>query len=379
MATSDSDADFESADEELRGGFSRRNIRTVYRPSPSTVDSESDDDIEYVQHIPYEQSDWQKRTFVIPDVPMNRKTSISDKQDDKINSDVKVESDVHVVKPVDCAEKTSNSQDSSSNVESEKLLLSTPTISLKDENMETMIESNKIMKSNDDVSRVTATKNLRSKQRESSRELGKKKLGTRITKDSVNESPVIDNIIAEQMDECSAPSLHKELLESGNEDMECRLQEKSKQKLTDNQSKSSLTTDLSEIDMPEELKSDKKFKEVFQPEGWEELGCDIELPDELTEEKLQSVMEQLSLKNEEPDNSSSWSNWSRNVTSLINTATASVSTLTNHVSQGLTLLEGTIGIQDTIEVMSEDEKIDGTKHLISYFECYKIKNEFRVC
>jgi len=371
MATSDSDADFESADEELRGGFSRRNIQAVYRPSPSTVDSESDDDIEYIQHIPYGQSDWQKRTFVI-DVPMNRKTLISDKQDDKINSDVKVESDVYVVKPVDCAEKTSNSQKHSSfNVESEKLLLSTSMI-LKDKNMESTIESNKIMKSNDDVPRVTAAKNLRSKQRESSRELGKKRLGTRITKDSVNESRVMDNIIAEQLDECSAPSLHKELLESGNKDMECRSQEKSKQKLIDDQSKSPLTTDLSEIDMPEELKSDKKFKEVFQPEGWGELGCDIELPDELTEEKLQSVMEQLSLKNEEPDSSSSWSNWSRNVTSLINTATASVSTLTNHVSQGLTLLEGTIGIQDTVEAISENEKIDGTKYLISYFECYKI-------
>jgi len=301
---------------------------------------------------------------------MNRKASISDKRNDKINSDVKVESDVHVAKPVDCAEKTSNSQeDSSSNVESKELLSSTSTkVLLKDENTESTIESNKVIKSNDGMPKVTATKN-RSKQRESSRELGKRKLGTRITKDSVNESRVKDDIIAEQMDECSHPSLHKELLESGNENMECSTsQEKSKQKLTDDESESSLTKDLSEIDMPEELKSDKKFKEVFQPEGWEELGCDIELPDELTEEKLQTVMEQLSLKNNEPEESSlSWSNWSRNVTSLINTATASVSTLTNHVSQGLTLLEGTIGIQDPIEeVTSEDKKIDGRKYLISF-------------
>ncbi|XP_026824084.1 protein FAM114A2 isoform X4 [Ooceraea biroi] len=233
MATSESDADFESADEEMgRGASTRRDNRAVYWPSPSTVDSESDDDTEYVQRTPYRQSDWQSRpepfiTAASPDVARGRGTSaISDKHDDKIDSDVKVERDVRAVKSVDCAEKSSSSQkDSSSPVESAKLPLPTSTASSKDESTESV------------------------------------------------------------------------------------------------------------------------------PEGWEGLGSDIELPDELTEEKLQTVMERLSLTNKEPEGSlgswGSWGNWG--VTSIINTATASVSTLTSHVSQGLMLLEGTMGLQDPEE------------------------------
>ncbi|XP_026824082.1 protein FAM114A2 isoform X2 [Ooceraea biroi] len=362
MATSESDADFESADEEMgRGASTRRDNRAVYWPSPSTVDSESDDDTEYVQRTPYRQSDWQSRpepfiTAASPDVARGRGTSaISDKHDDKIDSDVKVERDVRAVKSVDCAEKSSSSQkDSSSPVESAKLPLPTSTASSKDESTESVVGSSESVKPNDAVSRVAAakpTKSLRSKQRDSPHQLGAKKLGSKIRKDNVGESRVRDSVGIEQTDECLAPSLHKELLESAKKDMECRSQEKSKNKLADKQSESSPTKDLSEMDMPEELKSDKKFKEIFQPEGWEGLGSDIELPDELTEEKLQTVMERLSLTNKEPEGSlgswGSWGNWG--VTSIINTATASVSTLTSHVSQGLMLLEGTMGLQDPEE------------------------------
>lgn len=111
--------------------------------------------------------------------------------------------------------------------------------------------------------------------------------------------------------------------------------------------------DLPEMDIPEELKSNKKFKEIFEPEGWEGLDDDIELPDELTEDKLQPILDKISSVDREPEkNWSSWGNWG--MTSLINTATASVSTLTNHVSQGLTLLENTIGVSELADTRQDE-------------------------
>lgn len=188
-------------------------------------------------------------------------------------------------------------------------------------------------------------------------QLDAKELGIKITEDVIDDPRITTSVtsgerksLAECLNEASA-----------NMDTQCKSQEKFKVQSLDNQSE---LNDLSEVDMPEELKSDKKFKEVFQSEGWEGLG-DIELPDELIEEKLQPVLERFSAASKEPESSlgmwrNSWENWG--VTSFINTATASVSTLTSHVSQGLTLLEGTIGgIQESIEPseIKQDES-DGT-------------------
>nr|XP_031828689.1 protein FAM114A2 isoform X2 [Nomia melanderi] len=109
--------------------------------------------------------------------------------------------------------------------------------------------------------------------------------------------------------------------------------------------------------MPDEMKSDKKFKEVFKPEGWEGLGDEIELPEELTEEKLQPILKKLSLMGQETQNSSTgwgWNNWG--VSSLINTATVGVSALTSHVSHGLTLLEETIAIAEEPKMNEIEDK-----------------------
>ncbi|XP_018044923.1 PREDICTED: protein FAM114A2 isoform X4 [Atta colombica] len=324
MATSESDADFESADEELSRVLVKRNIRaTVYR---TTVDSESDDDTEYVQRAPCDITNWQSRseTFrMTPDVLTGRKTLV-DNKNDKIDSNVKVESDTCTAKSIDYVENASNKRETTSSLESRKFS-STSTISVKGK--ESVIESNKILES-DVMSEVEVT------------ELDDKKIFQTSKQQQATE-----------LEDAAKNSNKKSLLFLG-KNTECKSEEKSKTQITGNQFRPS--SDLSEIDMPEELKSNKKFKEVFQPEGWEGLGDDIELPDELTEEKLQPMLQRLSLadKKDSKDEDSlgswgSWGNWG--VTSLINTATASVSTLTNHVSQGLTLLEGTI-VQDPTEL-----------------------------
>lgn len=128
---------------------------------------------------------------------------------------------------------------------------------------------------------------------------------------------------------------------------------------------SSIADELSELEMPEEMKSDKKFKEVFKPEGWEGLGSEIELPEELTEEKLQPILKRLSLAGQQgTDNASSgwgWGSWG--VSSLINTASAGVSTLTNHVSHGLMLLEESMAVPEEpkpAEMEIEENETNGT-------------------
>ncbi|XP_018044922.1 PREDICTED: protein FAM114A2 isoform X3 [Atta colombica] len=324
MATSESDADFESADEELSRVLVKRNIRaTVYR---TTVDSESDDDTEYVQRAPCDITNWQSRseTFrMTPDVLTGRKTLV-DNKNDKIDSNVKVESDTCTAKSIDYVENASNKRETTSSLESRKFS-STSTISVKGK--ESVIESNKILES-DVMSEVEVTElddkkifQTSKQQQGTARQLDTKKLGTRLTKDKIDE-PCVN--IATELEDAAKNSNKKSLLFLG-KNTECKSEEKSKTQIT-----------------------------VFQPEGWEGLGDDIELPDELTEEKLQPMLQRLSLadKKDSKDEDSlgswgSWGNWG--VTSLINTATASVSTLTNHVSQGLTLLEGTI-VQDPTEL-----------------------------
>ncbi|KAL6430435.1 hypothetical protein ACFW04_007810 [Cataglyphis niger] len=334
MVTSDSDTDFESADEG-RNGPLKKDTQITYWTSPM-VDSESDDDTEYVQHAPYKSSNWQKRKAARSNVVTGQE-SVGDK-DDKIDSNVKGEGNVHIAQSVE----TFDNQKDTSSIESKKSLFSASAISVKDKKAEFVTDSSTVGTSDDAMPKVEPPKaekvSERTQQRNLSHRLGAKKLATRITKDSDNENKEA---------QCS----NKKSLESINKDSECELQ-KDKKQPADDQSKATGINDSPEMDVPEELKSNKKFKEIFQPEGWEGLGNDIELPDDLMEEKLEPVLEKLPLANKEPENSlgnwSSWGNW--DVTSLLSTATASVSTLTTHVSQGLTLLEGTIGIQDPKEL-----------------------------
>ncbi|XP_014488023.1 PREDICTED: protein FAM114A2 isoform X2 [Dinoponera quadriceps] len=360
-ATSESDGDFESADEELgRGASIRRDTRMTYWTSPTTVDSESDDDTEYVQRMPCRSSSSQKKNEVwitnLPDVPMSSMT-VSDK-DSKADSGVKVESNVHEGRSADCAEKTTDDKQEDASVSVEASGSSVSTSAMEKKDLNPVLGSSKIAKSKDTVSKAEAARSeevSRTPRQNPTRQSNVKKLGTKIAKQH-NEFLVTDDVTAKR-DEHSIENLNKESLQSEIKDAECRLQEKSENRPTDNRPESQSTDNvenLQEVDMPEELKSNKKFKEVFQPEGWEGLGSDIELPDELTEEKLQPILERLSLVNKEPESSlESWSNWGNwGVTSLINTATAGVSTLTSHVSQGLTLFDNTSEAAEPTEMTS---------------------------
>ncbi|XP_024885335.1 protein FAM114A2 isoform X2 [Temnothorax curvispinosus] len=342
MATSESDGDFESADEELgRGAPVRRNPRvtTVYR---TTVDSDSDDEVddtEYVQRAPRGDTDWQRRSEafrMLSDAPTGREETLLDDKGDKID-DVKGESGKRNAKSVGRVGKTSDEGETTSPVDSGRATqsLSTSAISAKDRD-EATLESSEIV-APDAMSKSEATETVLGDKeisqtkpgQDTSCQLGAKKLGTRLAKDNADECYVTGAAEQEREDKCSTECSSEKSLPSASKDTEER--------------------------------SKTQVAEVFQPEGWEGLGDDVELPDELTEEKLQPVLQRLSLANKDEiqDDGSlgswgTWGNWG--VSSLINTATASVSTLTSHVSQGLTLLEGSIGAQDPSDP-TELEKI----------------------
>lgn len=349
MATSESDGDFESADEEFGRGMSFKDIQpTTHWTLLSTVGSESDDDTEYVQHVPCKSSESQKRCENFQATTLSDKTTINLKtnsdNNDKVDY-VKIKNDTYINKSVNCVEEIIDKQeDTSFLIELRKSSIS-KIIGVKGKDTNLVVCNSKIIKSNDDISKAEITKPGKVCQASQQNLLpGAKKLGARIIKDVTN------NVTTEQEDKCISECSSKLPLYSENRDLECKAKEKSKAQLVDNQFKSWNTYDLPEIDMPKELKSNKKFKEVFQLEDWEGLEKEINLSDELTEEKLQPVLKKLSLANKELESSSgSWDNWGNwGVTSLINTATAGVSTLTNHVSQGLTLLEDTIGMLDPV-------------------------------
>ncbi|XP_011878063.1 PREDICTED: protein FAM114A2 isoform X2 [Vollenhovia emeryi] len=315
MATSESDADFESADEELgRGAPVKRSTRVT--ACRTTVDSESDDDTECVQQRA--PRDWQERPETLcttSDAPTGRATSIGDKGDKA--GGVKVESGVRIAESV--ADRTADRRETASPVESEESL------SAKGRDAEAAVESSKVAP--DAMSRAAKTASGDEKmpqakpRRDASRQLGARKLGTRLAEDNVDERRAA-GAAAEREDKRSSEKPSP----SACKDTECRSDERSKTQVA-----------------------------VFQPEGWEGLGDDVELPDELTDEKLQPVLQRLPSANKEERKGEdtlggwgSWGNWG--VTSLISTATASVSTLTSHVSQGLTLLEGTMAAQDPAEL-----------------------------
>ena len=114
-------------------------------------------------------------------------------------------------------------------------------------------------------------------------------------------------------------------------------------------------------EIPEELKSNLKFKDIFKPDGWEHFDKDVELPDTLTDEKITPILDKLSSISESQDDSNnSWGGWgSWGVGSLLNTASASVSILTNRVSQGLTLLEESMGAPDPVDLVKADMNQQG--------------------
>lgn len=119
---------------------------------------------------------------------------------------------------------------------------------------------------------------------------------------------------------------------------------------------------LEESEMPEELRSNLKFKDVFKTEGWEGLEDDKVFAEEESRNKsskssISPSSDKVSPDSDSQDGSSvsGWGGWGGwGVSSLINTATSGVSTLTSTMSQGLSLLEETIGTTDPVELARRD-------------------------
>ncbi|CAK9813169.1 Protein FAM114A2 [Anthophora plagiata] len=325
MATSESD-DFESADEEMNHDvLIKRNIQSQQWNSPNTIDSESDDDTEYIPRI--------LNTSIIFTSKTGKYCSPADTKTDEnsIDKDISVK-DTHSYakhqQPIINADGISEQVNEdgtfpNSQKEDVKPNKSTTSPSVKDDNNKEL-DSEKNEVKDIDMELHAEAKSNEEEENFKRQEQSVKKLETKIESsdnfidDTIHESTTQESIFL---------------------------------------SKSSMKDEITESEMPEEMKLDKKFKEVFKPEGWEGLGKEIELPEELTEEKLQPVLKKLSLTEQETDNSSmgwSWTNWG--VSSLINTASAGVSTLTSHVSHGLTLLEESMAIPDEFKSITNEEE-----------------------
>ncbi|XP_034191578.2 protein FAM114A2 isoform X1 [Osmia lignaria lignaria] len=349
MATSESD-DFESADEEMNHNIStKRIIQSQQWSSPTAIDSESDDDTEYVPRPSYANVMYNKRTekyyagtdTATDEKRLDKDISIKDtrnkKKKESISNTDRTLEEVND-KVTSCDLPKEESAEVASNLEvKENLNKNEVELSLKTD-----------VKMEDPSETITSKSDSKPKDRKQQK-LGAKKLGTKITSsDNAKDDP--SSIISTDKGSTSMKTEDTSLTEF------------------------LIIEELTESDMPEEMKSDKKFKEVFKPDGWEGLGKEIELPEELTEEKLQPIFKKLSLTDQETDNSLKgwgWGSW--DVTSFINSASAGVSTLTSHVTHGLTLLEESMAIPDEstpTEIEEEDSAVAG-----DIFDKYDKKEE----
>lgn len=328
MATSESD-DFESADEELVQNVASKTDITDLRwhGMSSVVDSESDDDTECIPQIPRNYKPiCEKPRFrsFERDMATSEKKMISSKSTSV--KEVKAESDEETVT-------WEKKQEPVSPISTEIEAVTT-----ENKNNTIVSPSTELNPRKAKVSKEERQPRTR-RSGEGPRKLGARKLGTKVEKESTTFTDMTDDV---------------------KKDTPLRRTVSEASARTDNViSTKSSSINFSEADMPEELQSNKKFKEIFKPQGWEKIGNDISLDEDLTEQKIRPVLDKLSLENKESDNFiwGSWSNWG--VSSLINTASAGMSTLTTHVSQGLSLLEETINVSNTLEsqnTKNEEEK-----------------------
>lgn len=374
MATSESD-DFESADEELSHGVPAKR-GTQQWSSPTTIGSESDDDTEFVPRTPYVNSMYSekpKRVRSPTTATAGNRTSGKDTASSKGDKDTRFKS-AHGIVPYPQKAESLQAEMLAANIKC-----------VEDENAELKgSDENKVEVVPDKVDPTvcsTASKNhpkekRRPNQRRSDRSqpVGGKKLGAKIIQNSYVK-PSTDTATADNLGESLSEALEKLSVTTPLNKICSNMDSITSERKLSQLEKDTDPTDLSkaneitEVDMPEEMKSNKKFKEVFEPEGWEGIGDEIELPDDLTEEKLQPILEKISSVGQGQDNATgNWSGWgSWGVSSLINTATAGVSTISSHVSHGLTLLEESMAIpeptesldvKETEEPVNDDNKLD---------------------
>ncbi|XP_058798937.1 protein FAM114A2 [Phymastichus coffea] len=350
MATSESD-DFESADEELNARTKRINRSKKY----NSIGSDSDDDIDYIPvqyHTPMKKS---SKGESKNSNQSNKSALEQHKTSDKSSTEVKKATDNN-----ETAEKDSNSvqpkKENSVNADSEISLEGQDNSKKSSEILQSGMSSIKQVSNNEKSKSAINRRSRPDRQKKPKESLGTKKLGaTKIDKLPDVKETTFNEVKNKGGSEGKPAQLTQECCEEPGEQ---NLQEELKKATEKNESqkKYSKTNNKDLETMPEELLSNLKFKDIFKPHGWESMGDAVKLPDDLSDDKYHPVLDKLSsANNEQTDINDSWSSWgSWGMSSLLNTASAGVSTLTSHVSQGLSILEETMGIPEP-EVFIKEE------------------------
>lgn len=371
MATSESD-DFESADEEL-DNRSAPSKRISSQRTRAVVDSESDDDNECT-------------SAPVRNTYRNSRASNTKRRRDRDSASP--------IYPEDPRAPDSSKIDKNPGPEAEKPTDSFETPAASDSTAPEGLDSSNVVSSTTDNTASERTvqepvnKSRRERPQRQQKSLGVKKLGA--TKLSSEKSKPATEITTKTEDPKENKSSEIEECWEELDDILSKPISGSASKWDsawDNQDRPDDVAECWEgmdedIEIPEELKSNKKFKEVFKSDGWEDIDeteSSIQEDKTVVKEDILPVLDKLSLIGEEQDKSGGWGWGGWGVSSLINTASAGVNTLTNHVSHGLTMLEESIGVPDPEELANiEKTESDGkimlgtvaTKAMNEIFQCF---------
>ncbi|XP_015115319.1 protein FAM114A2 [Diachasma alloeum] len=377
MATSDSD-DFESADEEIEFRDAPRPSRPQRTPKRfnSVVDSDSDDD---ECGSGSENKSWasnistgsRRAGTAVPggknlseELRESEESNSSKKSSEKgLNPSQNSKSNESTLSAREKTSLTSDRTDKTDDI-SEKKSDSTPAPAKKQSINEGKVELS-VEKENEDVIPSSRRHQRPEKQRKEKPSkpvgLGAKKLGVKIPEERPRPPPedifTPEDIRRRAIEAGKEPPMIQECWEVDDDEATKILQNES-------QSRSSWVTkgkDSPEFDdVPEELKSNKSFKEVFQGtvggvgDGWETFG-DEEVSKVEGKAEAKAVLDKLAEKQEEAGGWGGWGSWG---SSLLTTASVGVSTLTSHVSQGLSMLEESMGVPDPEELVGSAEAVE---------------------
>ncbi|XP_014238244.1 protein FAM114A2 [Trichogramma pretiosum] len=340
MSTSDSADDFDSADDKLAGAKKKLGSRSS-KPLNRSIGSDSDDDCGYraPDNMAYQTPT--SKHYKIRDSP-----SQLSKTGGMPPGKTKMETDADNNKAVEKDTRNANNKvDQLSKDFKRKTKLRNPSESSDDmpqDGKSTVVKSAE--KNSGAISRSKRTQEQRKLKESSS--LGAKKLGAK----KIDKLPEVNNKTPSKV-------INKQISNEGNTVMS--LQQELDQCVEDKSGQEKVGSGRSDSEEPAELMSNLKFKDLFKPDGWENMKDNVEDLDKLAEDKFKPVLNKLASSVEEENSNSSWGGWGGwGVSSLINTATASVSSLTTHVSQGLSILEETIGVPDPVKLAETETYAD---------------------
>ncbi|XP_057330551.1 protein FAM114A2 [Microplitis mediator] len=384
MATSDSD-DFESADEEIEFRDALPKKSSPRWAPNSTIGSDSDDDVcatsvkqnswsSKINNKKYDNSTAANDTSTVYNFTSNNLAQESKQQtdSDKLQSKFLTEDKQPVCKPeINIQQKESilnNKTNFTENVETKKVIEElNETVKNKCDNTDLLLEKKKkialaqVETLDDSNKKEGAPTQQKSKGSSKFSSSGVKKLGSKIVLPNIKQTTEEIKSFQVKNKTCEGEKkvyLNKECLE---------LDDDGAIKILERESywhkslgKSSSIDEFDKDQIPEELKSNKKFKEVFGIGDWEDLSNQNKITTEFDTDNSQSVANKPATSEEKINSSAvgwgSWGTWG--VTSLLNTASAGVSNLTSQVSYGLSVLEDSISTptSDLEQKQTFDEK-----------------------